>query len=79
MSDVDPFNPAAVEWAVATRVQPHRDIEIMSGLTGIFLGPLFAEGRTSGAGAHVEDSLIDATPLRRQGVFAPGVHCRRGM
>ena len=27
--DVDPFDALAVEWAVATRVQPHRDVEII--------------------------------------------------
>ena len=58
--DVDPFDPAAVEWAVATRVQPHRDIEIMSGLTGIFLDPSLPKEEQEGP-ARTSKILIDAT------------------
>jgi UbiD family decarboxylase len=58
--DVDPFDPLAVEWAVATRVQPHRDIEIMSGLTGIFLDPSLPKEEQEGP-ARTSKILIDAT------------------
>jgi len=58
--DVDPFDPAAVEWAVATRVQPHRDIEIMNGLTGIFLDPSLPKEEQEGP-ARTSKILIDAT------------------
>jgi 2,5-furandicarboxylate decarboxylase 1 len=37
--DIDPADPIQVEWAIATRVQPHRDIEILSELPGIILDP----------------------------------------
>src|SRR5262249_41175759 len=58
--DVDPFDPAAVEWAVATRVQPHRDIEVMTGLTGIFLDPSLPKEEQEGP-ARTAKILIDAT------------------
>jgi UbiD family decarboxylase len=58
--DVDPFDAAAVEWAVSTRVQPHRDIEIMSGLTGIFLDPSLPKEEQEGP-ARTSKILIDAT------------------
>ena len=53
--DVDPiFNPAAGRWAVAGGVQVHKaNIEKMTGLTGIFLGSIFAKGRTRRAGARL--------------------------
>jgi UbiD family decarboxylase len=37
--DVDPFDPVAVEWAVATRVQAHRNIEIVREMPGVILDP----------------------------------------
>jgi UbiD family decarboxylase len=58
--DIDPFDPSAVEWAVATRVQPHRDVEIMSGLTGIFLDPSLPKEEQEGP-ARTSKILIDAT------------------
>jgi UbiD family decarboxylase len=58
--DVDPFNSDAVEWAVATRVQAHRDIEIMSGLTGIFLDPSLPKEEQEGP-ARTSKILVDAT------------------
>src|SRR3989475_3076169 len=67
--EVDPFNPAAVEWAVATRVQPHRDIEIMSGLTGIFLDPSLPKEEQEGP-ARTSKILIDATRYDAKN-FAP--------
>src|SRR2546430_7300776 len=43
-----------------TRVQPHRDIEIMSGLTGIFLDPSLPKEEQEGP-ARTSKILIDAT------------------
>jgi UbiD family decarboxylase len=37
--DVDPTDPDAVEWAVATRVQPDRDVETIRGAKGSSLDP----------------------------------------
>ena len=42
--DIDPADPIQVEWAVATRVQPHRDVEIMRELPGIILDPSLPRG-----------------------------------
>jgi UbiD family decarboxylase len=58
--DVDPFDPVAVEWAIATRVQPHRDIEILGELTGIFLDPSLPEEEQAGP-ARTSKWVIDAT------------------
>ena len=38
-SDIDPADPDAVEWAVATRVQPDRDIETIENAKGSSLDP----------------------------------------
>lgn len=37
--DVNPFDPVAVEWAIATRVQPDRDVEILKEMPGVILDP----------------------------------------
>jgi 2,5-furandicarboxylate decarboxylase 1 len=58
--DVDPFNPLSVEWAVATRVQPHRDVEILRELTGIFLDPSLPPEEQAGP-ARTSKMIIDAT------------------
>ncbi len=58
--DVDPFDPVAVEWAIATRVQPHRGIEILEELTGIFLDPSLPESEQAGP-ARTSKWVIDAT------------------
>lgn len=42
--DIDPADPIQVEWAIATRVQPRRDIEILSELPGIILDPSLPRG-----------------------------------
>lgn len=38
-ADVDPFDPVAVEWAIATRVQAHRNIDIIKEMPGVILDP----------------------------------------
>ena len=42
--DIDPADPIQVEWAIATRVQPDRDIEILTDLPGIILDPSLPRG-----------------------------------
>ncbi|MDP6558972.1 MAG: UbiD family decarboxylase [Candidatus Binatia bacterium] len=39
--DIDPFDWTQVEWALATQVQPHRDVEILKDLVGCVLDPPF--------------------------------------
>ena len=38
-TDVDPFNPAEVEWAIATRFQADRDLVVLTGQPGSSLDP----------------------------------------
>lgn len=58
--DIDPFDPLAVEWAVATRVQAHRDIEILNEVTGIFLDPSMDHDEQKGP-SRTSKWIIDAT------------------
>jgi UbiD family decarboxylase len=58
--DVDPFDSIAVEWAIATRVQAHRDIEIIKEVTGIFLDPSMPLEEQKGP-ARTSKMIIDAT------------------
>jgi 2,5-furandicarboxylate decarboxylase 1 len=58
--DVDPFDPLAVEWAIATRVQAARDVEILKEVTGIFLDPSMREEEQKGP-ARTDKMIIDAT------------------
>jgi UbiD family decarboxylase len=58
--DVDPFSWDEVEWAIATRVQPHRDVSIITELPGIVLDPsLPAPERVDTA--RTSKMIIDAT------------------
>jgi 2,5-furandicarboxylate decarboxylase 1 len=58
--DVDPFDSLAVEWAIATRVQPARDVEILREVTGIFLDPSLPPAEQAGP-ARTSKMIIDAT------------------
>src|SRR5262249_52531575 len=67
--DIDVFNPTDILWALATRVQPHRQVSILQPLfRGNFLDPsLVDEIKTSGM-------IVDATrPLDRP--FSPVTKC----
>lgn len=52
--DIDPENIKDVLWAISTRVQPDRDIQIITGKQGYQLDPSFVNGTSSSI-------LIDAT------------------
>lgn len=45
-SDVDPFNEAEVQWALAVRFQGHRDLDIVRGVLGSMLDPSMDHPRT---------------------------------
>jgi UbiD family decarboxylase len=63
--DVDVFNDRQVNWAIATRCQPDRDITIISNTRGSDLDPSTKEdGNTAKWG-------IDATAKPRLDMFAP--------
>ena len=59
--DIDPENWDEVEWALATRVQPHRDVEIIKDLPGSSLDPSLPHGEKSGGHARTSKMIIDAT------------------
>jgi len=59
-ADIDPFDPVQVEWAVATRVQANRDIEILKNLTGIILDPSLPK-EEQWTTSRTSKMIIDAT------------------
>lgn len=59
--DIDPENSDEVEWALATRVQPHRDIEIIRDLPGSSLDPSIPDSEKSSGHARTSKMIIDAT------------------
>jgi 2,5-furandicarboxylate decarboxylase 1 len=59
-ADIDPFDPIQVEWAIATRVQASRDIEILKELTGIILDPSLPKAEQLGP-SRTSKMIIDAT------------------
>ena len=66
--DIDPADPVQVEWAIATRVQPQRDIEILSELPGIILDPSLPRGEQRPP--LTSKMIIDATRYNAKD-FAP--------
>ncbi|MDP2936726.1 MAG: UbiD family decarboxylase [Dehalococcoidia bacterium] len=59
--DIDPYNPTEVEWALATRVQPHRDVEIIKEVTGIHLDPSLPLHERLTGHSRTSKMIIDAT------------------
>ena len=59
-ADIDPFDPIQVEWAVSTRVQANRDIEILKQLTGIILDPSLPK-EEQWTTSRTSKMIIDAT------------------
>lgn len=59
--DIDPSDHRQVEWAIATRVQPDRDVDIIKEAHGMVLDPsMRLEDRNSGS-ARTSKMIIDAT------------------
>ncbi len=59
--DIDVFNWSKVEWAMATRVQPHRDVEIIKDVTGSYLDPSIPKHEKLTQQARTSKMIIDAT------------------
>ncbi|MDY6958076.1 MAG: UbiD family decarboxylase, partial [Halobacteriota archaeon] len=57
--DVDIYDPNAIEWAIATRVQPQRDIRIKEDQPSSSLDP--SAEKPPGEKARTSKMLIDAT------------------
>jgi 2,5-furandicarboxylate decarboxylase 1 len=67
--DIDIYNPTEILWALATRVQPHRQVSIIK---EIMRGPLVDPSITDGLKSSA--MIIDATrPLDRP--FSPVSKC----
>jgi len=60
-ADIDPYNMYDVEWALATCVQPDRDVEIIKAVTGCILDPSLSEYERSTGYARTSKMIIDAT------------------
>jgi UbiD family decarboxylase len=59
--DIDVFKPEDVQWALATRVQPHRDVQILNELTGILIDPSIDPADRASGYARTSKMIIDAT------------------
>ena len=59
--DIDPYNWMEVEWALATRVQPHRDVEIIKEVTGLILDPSLPLSERASGNSRTSKMIIDAT------------------
>jgi UbiD family decarboxylase len=58
--DIDPFDPLAVEWAIATRVQAHRDVEILTEMPSTSIDPSLPASEQTRT-ARGSKMIIDAT------------------
>jgi len=59
-ADVDPYDLAQVDWAVATRMQIDRDIDIIKDVTANILDPTMTLDEKRGA-SRTDKMIIDAT------------------
>ena len=67
--DIDVYNPTEILWALATRVQPHRQVSL---ITDLMRGPLIDP--SMGEGIRTSAMIVDATrPLDRP--FSPVSKC----
>jgi UbiD family decarboxylase len=58
--DIDPFDALAVEWAIATRVQAHRDVEIFTEMPSTSIDPSLPASEQTRT-ARGSKMIIDAT------------------
>jgi 4-hydroxy-3-polyprenylbenzoate decarboxylase len=63
--DIDPWDPVAVEWAVATRVQPHRDVVIIPDVRADRAEPLEKDGTVTKLGIDATRHKEDRPDWRR--------------
>ena len=69
--DIDVYNPTEILWALATRVQPHRQVSL---ITDLMRGPLIDPSMDEGI--RTSAMIVDATrPLDRP--FSPRVQVSR--
>jgi UbiD family decarboxylase len=65
--DVDPFDWNQVEWALATRFQPARDMEVLTGINGHGLDPSIDVSERRKGTALTSKVIIDATRFNAAG------------
>lgn len=65
--DIDPWNPSLVEWAIATRVQASRDIEIVRDGKSIELDPSQVASRRGYSDLLGVDATMPVEEYRREG------------
>ena len=63
--DIDPWDPVAVEWAVATRMQPHRDLVIVPYVRADRAEPLEKDGTVTKVGIDATRRKDDRPDWRR--------------
>ena len=59
--DIDPSDWVQVEWALATRMQPHRDVDVIKDLAGVLLDPSLPVSEKITGRARTSKMIIDAT------------------
>jgi UbiD family decarboxylase len=59
--DIDPYDLAQVDWAIATRVLASRDVNVIDDVTGMILDPALPEEEQRSGAARGSKLIIDAT------------------
>jgi UbiD family decarboxylase len=70
--DVDVFDPIAVQWALSTRVQPHRDIHVFPTMVGAPLDPSAILIRQTSKVGYDATIPLDEDPAHYERVYVPG-------
>ncbi len=74
--DIDITDPAAVEWAIATRVRPDKDIHVIAGARGSSLDP--SRSPDGGTAKWILDATIPPGAPRSEFVRASGQDAGQG-
>jgi UbiD family decarboxylase len=59
--DIDPYDLAQVDWAIATRVLASRDVDVIADVTGMILDPALPDEEQPTGTARGSKLIIDAT------------------
>jgi 2,5-furandicarboxylate decarboxylase 1 len=70
--DIDVFDPVAVQWALSTRVQPHRDVHIFPTMVGAPLDPSAILPRQTSKIGYDATIPLDEDHHHYERVFVPG-------
>jgi 2,5-furandicarboxylate decarboxylase 1 len=65
--DIDPFNWTDVEWALGTRFQPERDLDVLREMAGSTLDPSAPAEERQPLGGRTSKAIVDLTkPVHRE-------------